>query len=51
MFESLEFRKVKNGFVVTIHTEDSDDEYIFDTLRKVMKFIKDKVENKPAAGE
>lgn len=44
MFESIEFKKVKNGFVVTVHTDESDDEYIFDTLRKVMKFIKDYVE-------
>ena len=51
MFESIEFKKVKNGFIITVHTDESDDEYIFDTLRKSMKFIKDIVENKPSASE
>ena len=48
MFESIEFKKVKNGFIISVHTDESSDEYIFDTLRKAMKFIKDVVENKTA---
>jgi len=51
MFESIEFKRVKNGFVVTVHTDESDDEYIFDNLRKVMQFIKKYVENNPVASE
>lgn len=46
MFESIEIRKVANGFVVTLQLEDSQDEYVFDTSRKAMKFIKEYVEAK-----
>ena len=41
MFESIDIRKVANGFVVTLATEDGDSrEYVFDTNRKVMRFLK-----------
>jgi hypothetical protein len=41
----IEIRKVKNGFVVMCRDEtDTDTEYVFDTLRKVMKFLKDTLE-------
>lgn len=49
MFDSIEIRKVKNGFVVLLHTEDGEEEYVFDSTRKAIKFIKDYVEAKPAA--
>ena len=45
-FESLEIRKVKNGVIVSLRTEDEDSEYIFDTHRKALKFIKDLLEGK-----
>jgi hypothetical protein len=41
MFESIDIRKVANGFVVSLTTEDGDSrEYVFDTARKVMRFLK-----------
>lgn len=44
MFESIEIRKVLNGFIVVLHTEDDTSEYVFDTSRKVIKFIKEYVD-------
>jgi hypothetical protein len=46
MFESIEIRKVKNGVVVTLRTDDEDAEYVYDTDRKAIKFIKDMLESK-----
>jgi hypothetical protein len=45
-FEAIELRKVKNGVIVLLRTSDLDEEYIFDTNRKALKFIKDLLENK-----
>lgn len=39
--ESLEIRKVNNGFVVSVTDENDTKEYVFDTYRKVLKFIKE----------
>lgn len=44
MFESIEIRKVKNGVIVTLRTVDEDQEYVYDTDRKALKFIKDLLE-------
>lgn len=41
MFNSLELRKVSNGFVVTVNIDDESSEYVFDSLRKTIKFVKD----------
>lgn len=49
MFESIEIRKVANGFVVTVNMEDETVEYVFDTARKAMSHIKQFVV--PKAGE
>jgi hypothetical protein len=46
MFESIEIRKVKNGVIVTLRTDDEDSEYVYDTDRKAIKFIKDMLESK-----
>lgn len=46
MFESIEIRKVKNGVIVTLRTDDEDAEYVYDTDRKAIKFIKDMLESK-----
>ena len=48
MFDSIEIRKVKNGFVVILAQEDDTTEYVFDTSRKAIKFIKEYVEAKVA---
>jgi hypothetical protein len=45
-FESIEIRKVANGFVVILTTEDDTSEFVFDTSRKAMKFIKEYVDAK-----
>jgi hypothetical protein len=45
-FEAIELRKVKNGVIVNLRTEDEDAEYIFDTNRKALKFVKDLLEGK-----
>jgi hypothetical protein len=50
MFESIEIRKVKNGVVVTLRTDDEDAEYVYDTDRKAIKFIKDMLESKGSVG-
>ncbi len=44
--ESLEIRRVKNGFLIAVNTADSSDEYIFDSYRKVLKFIKEFLDSK-----
>jgi hypothetical protein len=46
MFESIEIRKVKNGVIVTLRREDEDEEYVYDTDRKALKFVKDLLENR-----
>lgn len=49
MFESIEIRKVTNGFIVILNTEDEANEYVFDTSRKAIRFIKEYVEAKVVA--
>lgn len=46
MFDSIEIRVVKNGFVVTAQSDDSTDEFVFDSSRKAVRFVKDFVEAK-----
>ena len=40
MFESIEIRKAANGFILGVHTQDDDKEYVYDTSRKLMRVIK-----------
>lgn len=46
MFESIEIRKVKNGLIVILRTEAEDVEYVYDTDKKALKFVKDLLESK-----
>jgi|TARA_R110000796_G_scaffold28317_1_gene77532 hypothetical protein len=46
MFDSIEIRKVTNGFVVILQQEDDTTEYVFDTSRKAIKFIREYVDAK-----
>lgn len=47
LFESIEIRKVCNGIIVTLRSEDEEDrEYVYDTDRKAIKFVKDLLESK-----
>jgi hypothetical protein len=48
MFDSIEIRKVTNGFIVILNTEEDAKEFVFDTSRKAIKFIKEYVEAKVA---
>jgi hypothetical protein len=45
-FEAIELRQVKNGIVVLLRTNDDESEYVFDTTRKALRFIKDLLEGK-----
>lgn len=49
MFESLEIRKAVNGFVVVLATEDETKEFVFDSSRKAIKFIREYVDAKVPA--
>ena len=47
LFESIEIRKVCNGVIVTLRSEeDEDQECVYDTDRKAIKFVKDLLESK-----
>jgi hypothetical protein len=46
LFESIEIRKVKNGVIVTLRSDDDDEEYVYDTDRKALRFIKDMLDSK-----
>jgi hypothetical protein len=47
LFESIEIRKVRNGVIVTLRSdEEEDQEYVYDTDRKAIKFVKDLLETK-----
>jgi len=48
MFESIEIRKVANGFILVVTTEDDTKEYVYDTSRKALKVIKEYLEAKTA---
>jgi hypothetical protein len=50
-FESIEVRKVKNGVVVGLRTEEEDSEYVFDTNRRALRFVKDLLEGKTKIAE
>jgi len=47
LFESIEIRKVKNGVIVTLRSDDEEDqEYVYDRDSKAIKFVKDLLEAK-----
>lgn len=46
LFESIEIRKVRNGVIVTLRSDDEDQEYVYDSDRKAIKFVKDLLESK-----
>jgi hypothetical protein len=45
-FESIEIRRVKNGIILVIHTEDDVVEYVYDSSRKAVRIIKQLLESK-----
>ena len=50
-YEAIEVRKVKNGVVVGLRTSEEDCEYVFDTNRKALRFVKDLLEGKLEVSE
>jgi hypothetical protein len=47
LFESIEIRKVNNGVIVTLRSDDDEDqEYVYDSDRKAIKFVKDLLDSK-----
>ena len=46
MFDLIEIRKVRNGVIVTLRSDEEDQEYVYDTDRKAIKFVKDLLETK-----
>lgn len=50
MFDSIELRKVENGVIVSIQTEDGETkEYVYDNARKALKLVKELLEGKEVA--
>jgi hypothetical protein len=49
MFESIEIRRVANGFILAINTGDDVVEYVYDSSRKALKALKDYMEAKVTA--
>jgi hypothetical protein len=47
MFESIEIRKVENGIIVTMKSEEDDKDYVFPTSAKAIKFVKEYLEAVP----
>ena len=46
-YETIEIRKANNGVIVTLRSDDAEDqEYVYDTDRKAIKFVKDLLELK-----
>jgi hypothetical protein len=42
MFESIELRKVENGIIIVLRDEENNEkEYVYDTTRKALAFIKE----------
>ena len=46
VFESIEIRKAKNGVIVTLRSDEADEEYVYDTDRKALRFVKDLLDKK-----
>lgn len=40
MFESLEIRRVANGFILVVNTEEEAREFVYDTERKLLRVVK-----------
>jgi hypothetical protein len=48
MFESIEIRRVANGFILSVTTEDETKEFVYDTARKAMRALKQYLDAKDA---
>jgi hypothetical protein len=48
MLENIEIRKVANGFILVVTTEDDTKEFVFDTQRKLLAKVKSLLGDKSA---
>ena len=46
LYELIEIRKARTGVIVTLRSDEEDQEYVYDTDRKAIKFVKDLLESK-----
>jgi hypothetical protein len=44
MFESIEIRRAANGFILVVHSEEDDKEFVYDTSRRLMRAVKQYIE-------
>jgi len=44
MFESIEIRRAANGFILVVHSAEDDQEFVYDTSRRLMKAVKQYIE-------
>ena len=49
-YQAIEIRKVKNGVIVTLKSDDEDTEYVYDNDKKAIKFIKELLDSKTNTG-
>ena len=41
--EEIVIRPVKNGFLVTTRTEEDEDDFVFDSHQKTLRFVKKQI--------
>lgn len=46
MFENIEIRRVTNGYILLVHTEEDSKEFIYDSERKLIQAIKSYLDKK-----
>jgi hypothetical protein len=51
MFESLEIRRVANGFILVVNTEEEAREFVYDTERKLLRVVKQHLGERVTASE
>jgi hypothetical protein len=51
MFESMEIRKVANGFILVLQSEDDTKEFVYDTERKLLRAVKGYLGEKVTAAD
>ena len=47
-FDSIEVRRVANGYVIQVNGEDDTQEFVYDTSRKTLKFVRSFLEHSKA---
>ncbi len=51
MLESLEIRRVTNGFILVVNTEIETKEFVYDTERKLLRSVKQYLGEKTSTEE